>query len=72
MDLSKYDIIIKRHAVIQSRIRGIHPDLIEDTLNKGKVKRFGKHYINISSQRISCIGRIEGTRLIIITITWKK
>ena len=43
MDLSKYDIEIKRHVFVRAMQRGIHPDLIEDTIKKGKMKRFGKN-----------------------------
>lgn len=72
MDISKYDLVIKRHVFERAMQRGIHPDLIEDTLLKGKVKKFGKHglkFISKGSKRtIICFGELVGNRLKIITI----
>jgi len=72
MDLSKCDVVIKRHVFERAMQRGIHPDLIEDTLLHGKVKRFGKHGIKFiskgSKRTIICIGELVGNRLKIITI----
>ena len=72
MDLSQYDLVIKRHVFERAMQRGIHPDMIEDTLLKGKVKRFGKHgikFINKGSKRaIICVGELIGNKLKIITI----
>lgn len=41
MDISKYDVEIKRHAFEQAAKRGIHPDLIEETMLKGKMESMG-------------------------------
>ena len=64
--------MIKRHVFERAMQRGIHPDMIEDTLLKGKVKRFGKHgikFINKGSKRtIICVGELAGNRLKILTI----
>lgn len=72
MDISRYDIVIKRHVFERAMQRGIHPDLIEDALMKGKINRFGKHgikFINKGSKRtIICVGELVGTKLKIITI----
>ncbi|MBI2656814.1 hypothetical protein HYX03_03685 [Candidatus Woesearchaeota archaeon] len=72
MDISKYDLVIKRHVFERAMQRGIHPDLIEDTLFKGKIKRFGKHgikFINRGSKRtIICVGELIGDKLKIMTI----
>ena len=72
MDISKYDIVIKRHVFERAMQRGIHPDLIEDTLLKGKVKRFGKHGIKFiskgSKRTIICVGELIGNKLKIVTI----
>lgn len=50
----------------------MHPDIIEDTLSKGKVKRFGKNGIKFVSKgtkrTIICVGELVGNRLKIITI----
>ena len=72
MDILKYDLEIKRHAFERAMQRGIHPDMIEDTVLKGKIKRFGKHgvkFISKGSKRtIICVGEIVGNKLKIITI----
>ena len=72
MDISKYELVIKRHVFEQAMKRGIHPDMIEETLLKGKVKKFGKHGIKFvsrgSKRTIICVGELIGTKLKIITI----
>ncbi|MBI2655352.1 hypothetical protein HYX06_02925 [Candidatus Woesearchaeota archaeon] len=72
MDISQYDLVIKRHVFERAMQRGIHPDMIEDTLLKGKIKRFGKHgikFINKGSKRTTvCVGELVGNRLKILTI----
>ena len=72
MDISRYDIVIKRHVFERAMQRGIHPDLIENALRKGKMTRFGKHgikFINKGSKRtIICVGELVGNKLKIITI----
>lgn len=72
MDISNYDLVIKKHVFERAMQRGIHPDLIEDTLLKGKVKKFGKHGIKFiskgSKRTIIYVGELAGNRLKIITI----
>ncbi|MDP1728652.1 MAG: hypothetical protein Q8L27_00430 [archaeon] len=72
MDLNKYNLEIKRHVFEQAIKRGIHPDLIQDTIYKGKIQRFGKHgikFINKGSKRtIICVGQLVGNKLKIFTI----
>jgi len=72
MDVSKYDIAIKRHVFERAMQRGIHPDVIENTLLKGKVKKFGKHGIKFiskgSKRTIICVGELIGNKLKILTI----
>ena len=72
MDISNCEIVIKRHVFEQAMKRGIHPDLIEDTIHKGKVKKFGKHgikFVNKDSKRtLICVGELVGNNLKIITI----
>lgn len=72
MDISKYDVQIKRHVFVRAMERGIHPDLIEDALRKGKIERHGKHgvkFVSKGSKRpIICVGQIVGTRITIFTI----
>ena len=72
MDITNCNIVIKRHVFEQAMKRGIHPDLIENTIYKGKTKRFGKHGIKFISKgtkrTIICVGELEGNQLKIITI----
>jgi hypothetical protein len=71
MDISQYDVDIKRHVFMQEMKRGIHPDLIEDTLHKGRVERYGKQgvkFISKGKRTIICVGQISGTTIKIFTI----
>lgn len=72
MDISKYEIIIKKHVYDRALDHGIHPDMIEDALLKGKKETFGKHgvkFINKGAKRtIICVGEIVGTTIKIFTI----
>ena len=72
MDISNYDVQIKRHVFVQAMARGIHLDVIEDTLQKGKVERYGKHGVKFVSKgakrTVICVGQIVGTRITIFTI----
>ena len=60
------------HVFIRAMERGIHPDLIEDTIQKGKFERFGKHGVKIigrgSKRTIICIGELNARSLKTITI----
>lgn len=75
MDITKYEIVIKRHAFDQALLRGVHPDMIEQSLLKGKIKRFGKHgvkFINRGSKMtIICVGEMAGNKIKIITVEVK-
>ena len=71
MDREKYDLEIKRHVFVRAMQRGIHPDLIENTIYNGQVKKFGKNYVKFISKTIICVGEISGLKLKIITIEWR-
>jgi len=72
MDVSRYELEIKHHVFKRAMERGIHPDMIEETLLKGKLERHGKHgikFINKGAKRtIICVGELIGTKLKIFTI----
>jgi len=72
MDISKYDLVIKHHVFLQALKRGIDPDMIEQTILKGKMERLGKHgvkFINKGTKNtIICVGEMVGTVLKVITI----
>ncbi|MFQ5620262.1 MAG: hypothetical protein ACE5FT_00290 [Candidatus Nanoarchaeia archaeon] len=68
VDLSKYELKIKHHVFMRALQRNIHTDLIEDTINKGKVKRFGKHGVKCilkGKRTIICVGELKVTKLTI-------
>ena len=71
VDISRFNIEITRHAFMQAMKRGIHPDLIEDTLTKGKVEIYGKHgikFISKGRRTIICVGECVGTQIKIFTV----
>lgn len=72
MDVSKYEIEIRRHVFIQALERGIPPEFIEDTLKNGTIKKYGKHGVKFikkgSKRTIICVGQIIGTKIKIFTI----
>ena len=75
MDISQYDLEIKRHAFIRAMQRNVTPDMIEATLKGGKIERFGKNNIKfIKDYRkftVICVGQMTGIKLKIITIETK-
>ena len=71
MDISRYDVEIKHHAFVQAMMRGIDPDLIEDTLALGKIEKHGKHgvkFIRKGRRTIICVGQIIGNKIKIFTV----
>lgn len=72
MDIPKYELDIKRHAFIRAMQRGLNPDIIENVLKGGKVKRFGKDYVKFTKKykkfKVVCVGQICGTNIKILTI----
>jgi hypothetical protein len=72
MNISQYEIVIKRHAFIRAMERGISPDMIEATIKGGTVKRFGKSNVKFSKKykqfTVICVDEIIGHRIKIVTI----
>ncbi|HIH24893.1 TPA: DUF4258 domain-containing protein [Candidatus Woesearchaeota archaeon] len=63
-----------KHAFVQAMLRGIDPDLIENTIRTGKMTRFGKHGVRFTSGRrrkVICVGEICGNTLKILTVERK-
>jgi hypothetical protein len=75
MNISQYEIEIKRHAFIRAMERGITPDMIEATLKGGTIKRFGKNNVKFMKKykqcTIVCVDEIIGHRIKIVTIEKK-
>lgn len=72
MDITQYEIEIKRHAFIRSSERKITPDMVEATIKGGKIKRFGKNNIKFIKKykrfTVICVGEIIGTKIKIFTV----
>jgi hypothetical protein len=72
IDISKYELEIKRHVLLQALKRGIDPDIVEQAILKGKMERFGKHgvkFVNKGAKKtVICVGQIIRTKLKIFTI----
>lgn len=72
MDVSQYDIEIKRHAFIRAMQRGITPDMIEATLKGGTIIRFGKNNLKFCKKykrfTVICVDEIVGCKIKIVTI----
>ena len=75
MNISQYDIEIKRHAFIHAMERGITPDMIEATIKGGTIKRFGKNNVKFIKKykqfHVICVDEIIGHRIKIVTIEKK-
>jgi len=75
MDVSKFDIRIKRHAFKRAAQRGITPDMIEATIKGGKIIKYAKNHLKFIKQyknfKLICIDRIQGEKIIIVTIERK-
>ena len=76
MNISQYEIEIKRHAFIRAMQRGITPDMIEATIKGGSVKRFGKNNVKFIKRykhfHVICVDEIIGNSIKIITIEKKE
>ncbi|MBT4870671.1 MAG: hypothetical protein HON47_03800 [Candidatus Diapherotrites archaeon] len=68
-------IVIKHHAFKRAMQRRIHPDLIEDCLQMGRIKKFGRNKIRferkLKRKTIVCIGEENKEEIKIITIEKK-
>lgn len=75
MDISKYEIEIRKHAFVRAMERGITPDMIEATLVSGKMKRFGKNNVKFMKKykhfTVICVDKIIGNKLKIVTVERK-
>ena len=72
MDISRYEIVIKRHALIRAMEREITPDMIEATIKAGKVKWFGKSNVKFTKEykrfTVVCVDEVRGNMIKIVTI----
>jgi len=70
-----YKIEVTFHAYSQALLRGIDPDLIENTIKCGKVVRFAKNRLKFVNKRdkntIICIDEVLGEKIVIVTVAVK-
>jgi len=75
INISQYDIEIKRREFIRAMERGITPDMIEATIKGGTVKRFGKNNMKFIKKykhlQVICVDEIIGHKIKIVTIEKK-
>jgi hypothetical protein len=75
MDISQYDIIVTRHAVLRAFERGVNIDTIEGVILNCQKQTFGKHYAKwvkkYDTIEIICIGYIENNVIRILTVETK-
>lgn len=68
--------MLQRHAFVRAVQRHIHPDLIEDTLKSGRMKRFGKNRVKFEKRfkhfTVVCVDEIIGNVIRIVTIERKR
>ncbi len=66
------DIVITRHAFERALQRGIHPALVEATLQCGKMVCFGKNSVKFEKRfrqfTVVCVDEKEGSTIRIVTI----
>lgn len=75
MDVSQYEIEIRRHAFIRAMQRHITPDMIEATIKGGKITKFGKNNVKFTKKykrcTVVCVDHIVGNLIKIVTIETK-
>ncbi|MFH0715106.1 MAG: DUF4258 domain-containing protein [Candidatus Diapherotrites archaeon] len=73
-----FEIVFSKHAFDRALERRIHPDIVEDTIQTGKMKAFGKNNIRFEKRfkkcTVSCVDERIGKTVKIVTIEakWKK
>ncbi len=76
MDFTKFEFEISRHAFVRAMERGVTPDMIEATLRGGWVIKHGKNNYKFCKEysdfMVVCVDRVEGEKIIIVTIEVQK
>jgi len=76
MDIRQYEIEIRRHAFIRAVQRGVTPDMIEATLQGGRIVQFGKNNLKFYKRYrkfiVICVDQIINTTIKIVTIEIKR
>jgi hypothetical protein len=75
MDISQYDIIITKHAMLRAQERGIDEDRLERIILTSERTEFGKHYSKWVKRykytEITLVGCIENNVVKILTVEVK-
>ena len=76
MRKGSFEIVIKRHAFVRALQRKIAAELIERTLQSGKMLRFGKNRVRFEKRfrhySIICVDEITGNIIKILTIVKRR
>ncbi|HLD05409.1 MAG TPA: hypothetical protein VJG90_06835 [Candidatus Nanoarchaeia archaeon] len=76
VDISQYEFIVKWHAYLRAKKRGVTPDMVEATLKGGQVIKFGKNNVKFIKEykgfTVICVDEIIGTKIKIVTIEVKR
>lgn len=71
-----YKIVLTRHAFVRAMQRGVSPDLIEDALQTGNMKKQGKGRVKFEKRfkqfTVVCVDEITGNVIRIVTIEKKR
>lgn len=72
ISFNRYRVVITNHTLRRCIDRRIDPDIIEETIQCGKVKRHGKHGIKFikrgKKRTITLVGEIKGNEIYIFTV----
>lgn len=76
MRKGQYKIVLTRHAFVRAMQRKVNPDLIENALQTGKMKKHGKGRVKFEKRfkqfTITCVDEITGNVIKIVTIEKKR
>ncbi|MFH1751396.1 MAG: hypothetical protein ABH821_00440 [archaeon] len=71
-----YKITIRQHVINRAIQRKICPDLIKETIQTGKMKKFGKNRVKFEKKFrrfvITCVDEIIRNTIFIVTIEKKR
>ena len=76
MDITQYEIEIKRHAFIRAMERGVTPDMLEATIKGGSLVKHGKSNVKFCKRYkrfvVVCVGEVCNERIKILTVETKR
>ncbi len=76
MRKEQHKIVLTRHAFVRAMQRKVSPELIEDILQTGKMKKYGKGRVKFEKRfkqfTVICVDEITGNLIKIVTIEKKR